>query len=215
MAPKTKNLRFKRKLLNALKSDPKKTAVLTVLVVMLGMMWARMVMKKSDTPASASARDAFAVTDNHTLAAADDAAPGADRWRRNEIPPLTRNLFTVKLDNFPLDGAAPQAATVQASDGFWDQLAKSMATRADQKKERAALLENLAHQAGQLRLQSIMMGAKPRAVINDELVGEGSEVKSVVASGTDQAQITFRVLKIEPRRIIIEREGVKLEIQMN
>jgi hypothetical protein len=46
------------------------------------------------------------------------------------------------------------------------------------------------------------MGASPKAVIDGGLVGEGD----VVAS--------FRVLRIEPRRIIVEREGIKLEIQM-
>jgi hypothetical protein len=46
------------------------------------------------------------------------------------------------------------------------------------------------------------MGAKPKAVIDGALVGEGD----VVAQ--------FRVLKIEARRIIVEREGIKLEIQM-
>jgi hypothetical protein len=47
------------------------------------------------------------------------------------------------------------------------------------------------------------MGPNPRAVINGELVGEGD----VVAE--------FRVLKIEARRIVIEREGIRLEITMN
>jgi hypothetical protein len=46
------------------------------------------------------------------------------------------------------------------------------------------------------------MSASPKAVIGGEMVGEGS----VVAE--------FRVLRIEPRRIIIEREGIKLEIPM-
>ena len=46
-----------------------------------------------------------------------------------------------------------------------------------------------------------MMGASPKALINGQLVGEGE----VVAG--------FRVLKIEARRMIIEREGIQLEIQ--
>jgi len=77
-----------------------------------------------------------------------------------------------------------------------------MTSRADVKKERQILVENLARQASQLRLQSTIMGASPKAVIDGGLVGEGD----VVA--------TFRVLRIEPRRITVEREGIKLEIQM-
>ena len=36
----------------------------------------------------------------------------------------------------------------------------------------------------------------------------------VVAYGSDQARTSFRVVKIEARRIIVEREGIKLEIPM-
>ena len=57
--------------------------------------------------------------------------------------------------------------------------------------------------ASKLQLQTIVMGASPRAVIDGEMVGIGS----VVAG--------FRVSKIEARRIIVEREGIKLEIPIN
>jgi hypothetical protein len=114
--------------------------------------------------------------------------------------PLGRNLFAVELERFPQDGTRTSVSTNGA--GFWDELAKSMTFRADVKKERQILVENLQQQANQLRLQSTMMGASPKAVIGGELVGEGE----VVAS--------FRVIKIEARRIIVEREGIKLEIQM-
>jgi hypothetical protein len=77
-----------------------------------------------------------------------------------------------------------------------------MASKADQRKERQILIENLQLQAMQLRLQSTVMGATPRALLNGDMVREGD----VVAS--------FRVLKIEPRRIVVEREGIKLEIPM-
>jgi len=61
-----------------------------------------------------------------------------------------------------------------------------------------------------MRLQSTVMGATPKAVIDERVVSEGD----VVACGSGENRTTFRVLKIEPRRIIVEREGIKLEIQM-
>ena len=64
------------------------------------------------------------------------------------------------------------------------------------------VVEAVQRQAAEMRLQSTVMGAKPKAVIDGALVGEGD----VVAQ--------FRVLKIEARRITVEREGIKLEIQM-
>jgi hypothetical protein len=201
---------FRQRIFRAVKADPKKTCALVVLVTTLGMMWVRMAMKHRETPAFAATNTKYIAPDN-ILATMGDKPDGApDRWLRAEIPPLSRNLFGIKLDNFPRDGSAPQTNETSTTDGFWDQLAKSMATRADLKQERAALVENIHHDASQLRLQSIVMGAKPRAVINGDMVGEGD----IVASASGEGR-TFRVLKIESRRIIVEREGIKLEIQMN
>ena len=211
MAAKMNMSSKKDKIIRAIKADPKKTAVLTVLVTVLGTMWVRMAMRHQETPANAAAAIAYQVSDNRARLYPEDQTASNDKWLHGDISPLSRNLFAVKLDNFPLDGTAAAPTAPQADDGFWDQLAKSMSSRADQKKERAALLENLQHQAGQLKLSSIVMGAKPRAVINGEMVGESDNV----ATGTGESRTVFRVLKIESRRIIIEREGIKLEVQMN
>jgi hypothetical protein len=75
--------------------------------------------------------------------------------------------------------------------------------RADQRVERDALRENIRQLAEKLNLQSTMMSASPKALINGELVGEGD----VVAS--------FRVLRIEAQKIVIEREGIMLEKRLN
>jgi hypothetical protein len=125
-------------------------------------------------------------------------------WQRRPIAPLSRNLFVINYDFFPQDGSAPAAPVhVQQGDGFWDHIAKSMTARADQKREREVLVENLRGQALQLKLQSTVLGASPRALVNGQLVRVGD----VVAS--------FRVTKIEARRIVVEREGIKLEVRSN
>ena len=64
------------------------------------------------------------------------------------------------------------------------------------------MLANYQAEAAKLRLDSIMWGTQPKAMIDGKLVAEGD----VVA--------LFRVLKIEPRRIIVEREGIRLAILM-
>jgi hypothetical protein len=81
-------------------------------------------------------------------------------------------------------------------------MAKSFQVQADQKDKREYLIANYTAQAQQLKIESIMLGPQPRARVNGKFVGEGS----VVAE--------FRVLKIEPRRIVVEREGIKLAIDM-
>jgi hypothetical protein len=81
-------------------------------------------------------------------------------------------------------------------------LEKSLSLQADQRGKRASLVASLKLDADQVRPQSTMMGTSPRAMINGTLVAEGEEIES------------FRVLKIEPRGIIVEREGIRLAIPM-
>ena len=196
-----------RKLLRSVQADPKKTLVLSVLVVALSLMWVRRLSEGKTGPQGSRAAIA-ATSDKENFARAHAANRGVAEagssyieWRSAPIQPLARNFFAVRFEKFPLDGTRP-AELVERSDTFWDDLAKSLSTQADHKKQRQILVENLQMQAGQLKLQTTLMGPTPRAVLNGMSVGEGD----VVAE--------FRVFKIEARRIIVEREGIKLEIPM-
>lgn len=213
MPPKTPRT-LSAKLIRAIRSDPQKAGMLTVLVAILVVLQVRLQMSQKDAgPARAVANTSPGQADNPTAHGSGngggavasskplDSASSLRAWMDASPTSLTRNLFAVELERFPYDGTRART-THKETMGFWDQLAKSMTFRADVRRERQVLLENLARQASELRLQSTIMGASPKAVIDGELVGEGD----VVAS--------FRVLKIEPRRILVEREGIKLEIQM-
>ena len=213
MAPKQPRTLWD-KILTAVRNDPQKAGILTVLVTVLLVLQVRLQMsEKNAGPARAVANTSTGggadnspalgtgASENAANARPLDSASALRVWMDSTSSPLTRNLFEVELERFPHDGSTVQTANKDVV-GFWDELAKSMTFRADVKKERQILVENLARQASQLRLQSTIMGASPKAVIDGGLVGEGD----VVA--------TFRVLRIEPRRIIVEREGIKLEIQM-
>ena len=196
--------------LRAVRRDPQKAGVLTVMVAILVVLQVRLQMNRGDGPSRANASMGPRTDNGATIKRGAGGGPQRPQdtlaalraWR--EAPPeaLGRNLFAVDLDRYPQDGNKSQSTVMPATQGFWDELAKSMSFRADARKERQILVENLQQQASQLRLQSTMMGASPKAVIDGEMVGEGD----VIA--------TFRVLKIEPRRIIVEREGIKLEILM-
>ena len=216
MPPKTTPRTLWDKTFRAVKNDPQKAAILTVLVAILVVLQVRLQMSGKDAgPSSAVANTSPGAADNapHGAGAAgdplgfatssrpQDSATALRAWMDAPSGHLTRNLFAVQLERFPYDANRIHTANNDAV-GFWDELAKSMTFRADVRKERQILVENLARQASELRLQSTIMGASPKAVIDGGLVGEGD----VVAS--------FRVLKIEPRRIVVEREGIKLEIQM-
>jgi len=197
------------RLIQAIKSDPKRSVVLIVLVLVLVGIWLSRKAEGTGPTVAVASNVADPIKTKPRVDRTSDSPEARDHaaalveWIRQPIVPLNRNLFAVKLDFYAQDGTKTKS-TLRAptGDGFWDDLAKSMTSQADQKKERQFLVENLRLEAVQLRLQSIMMGVPPKALINGQLVMEGS----VVAS--------FRVLKIEPRRIIVEREGIKLELLM-
>jgi hypothetical protein len=189
----------------ALTSDPKKTGVLALLSMVLVVMGAKAFLGGSagPRPAAASVGNAAAATVATTASKSQPAgtALALQKWAEGPVPPISHNLFAVRIDYFEVDGSrTSQSAEVE--EGFWSKLEKSLALQADRIDKRENLVANYTAQASKLRLESIVMGAQPRAMVNGELVGEGS----VVAD--------FRVLKIESRRIVVEREGIRLEIQM-
>jgi len=205
------------KLFRAIRNDPKKAGILTLLVAILVVLQVRLQTSRTDTSSRATASIAPAPHNSGLSGSGGDGAAGRPQdsagalraWMNAPPTPIGRNLFAINLERFPQD-ANRVSSSPNGTSGFWDELAKSMSSRADVRRERQILLENLQQQASQLRLQSTMMGASPKAVIDGGLVGEGD----VVACGTGETRTVFRVLKIEPRRIIVEREGIKLEIQM-
>jgi hypothetical protein len=111
-------------------------------------------------------------------------------------------LFAFNPAAFPIEKSKSPTKSEEPEQGFWTDIAKSVAMQADQKIERQKFIEDVQRQAAALRLQTIMMGSTPQAMIDGDMVREGD----VVAS--------FRILKIEARRIIIERDGIKLELHM-
>jgi len=133
------------------------------------------------------------------------------QWLIGPVSPLERNLFALKTEYFPRSALANTSAnTPVAPDNFWNTIQKSRDEAADDRRRRATLVDNLQREAAKLHLQSTVMGPAPQAIIGGSLVNEGD----VVASSGDASSIPFRVLKIEARRVVVEREGIKLELRM-
>jgi hypothetical protein len=198
------------KISRALKQDPKKALVLSVLFALLLGMWGKMFLGGGrNTPKSAAAMPPAPMAPSGDSQKA--RAKSADRnallrdWLDQPLPQkTTRNLFELKMEYFPMDGSRPteSSRTEQKDPTFWDRLAKSIDAQADQQHKREILIANLRQQAAAVDLTSTVMGPRPKAMINGVMVGEGQ----VVAQ--------FRVLKIESRSVVVEREGIKLEIPM-
>ncbi|HEY7088527.1 MAG TPA: hypothetical protein VH518_10590 [Tepidisphaeraceae bacterium] len=205
---------WQRRLRSIMTAQPKKSAALAVLLAVLAAMAGRGILGEGrPTRASGSVSsvvrsgvDAGTVGGPETPSAAASGRSAVvlaalQKWSDAAVPPVSRNLFTVRIDYFPVDGSRTGQSD-NPEDGFWARLEKSLALQADQKFKHDNLIANYAAQASDLKLQSIVMGSQPKAMVNGELVGEGS----VVAG--------FRILRIEDRKMIVEREGIRLEIQM-
>ncbi len=199
---------WSEKIVKPFRASPQKSAILGGLGVLLVVMWVRLLAgNHGPAPAQAAPAPQFDVsTIGDDSSGADERhaasqAPSFLQWTRQPIAPVQRNLFAIPFDYYPRDGSGV-ASELSDGSGFWDQLAKSMSAQADQQEQRQILIENVRIKAASLVLQSTIMGNEPTAMVGGTMVREGGEVDG------------FRVLKIEARRITVEREGVQLEILM-
>jgi hypothetical protein len=192
------------------RKDPKKAGVLAFLVVVMAGMWVKVMWRSEPASASAAAHAPSAAattpdTDARFVFPSDKRrAAGKTQMFWSKVPTAAsgRNLFAVEYDRYPKVNKGPDNGTNGESGQAVGDAAKSGPSPADVKRERQAFAENIREQAAQLKLQTTIMGASPKALVNGQLVGEGD----VVAF--------FRIVKITARGMVIEREGIKLEIQM-
>jgi type II secretion system (T2SS) protein B len=185
------------------KAEPKKAIALALLVAILATMWAKIFLFGDTTPPQAVANPGGR-TPTGTSGTSNSGMPVGSRtlvkWTLEPITGTKRNLFAIKLDYFPVDGSRP-IFTGDDGDGFWEQLAKSLAAKADQEKAKGILLENLRLRASRLDLQStVITDGKPKAMVNGTLVQEGDTIEG------------FRIVRIEAKRIVVEAEGQKIEV---
>jgi hypothetical protein len=114
------------------------------------------------------------------------------QWARQPTDNHTRNLFAVSINDYPIDPAHAESS------------AKSDSSQADQMKERQILIQNLQAQAAKLTLEGVVLGDSPKAWIDGLLVGIGQPI----------GDTGFRVASIDARRILIQRDGVQIELSM-
>jgi len=203
---------WQTKIGEALKRDPKRTGVLGLLSAVLLVLIGRAILGNNATPATAVASSPVvsartASTDPALRPSGkNEQSAAVQRWLSSSPAKIDRNLFAIKLDYYPQPSGKglPRVGKSATDDD------KSAVQEADVLKEWAARSEAAQLQARQLKLQSTMMSAVPQALISGQMVKEGD----VVASTPGESSGNFRVLKIEPRRIIVERDGIKLEILM-
>jgi hypothetical protein len=196
-----------QRFVTAFKANPSRSTIVTFLVAMLIVAWGRVLLGGHGGPSTAhgatnmsGATASSPLTLDSLQKISEEDNSSLQRWANGAAKPLNRNPFTIPLDFYPHDGVSDAGDTTSA--GYWDLVKKSMSSRADQQEQRQIILDNVRIAAEQLKLESTILGETPLAMINGEIVHEGS----VVAG--------FHVLKIEARQIVVEREGVKLALLM-
>jgi hypothetical protein len=189
------------------RAEPRKAGVLVALALVMGMTAWRLFLR-SPGPSEASARAVGAASGPAGLARGETAsrplsAASAQQLREWVSKPLVlseRNLFAVNLDYFKRDDASLPTVS-DAHEGFWETLEKSLAARADQEKARSILADNVRRLASKLELQStVVVNGAPKALVNGTLLEEGETIEG------------FRLIRIEARKIVVEREGIRLEV---
>lgn len=200
-------LGLRERFLGQVRREPRKAATLAVLLAVMLLAWVRGGAAGKAGPAQASASPSPA----NPAATPGNAGPQMNRtlralegWLNGPIAPTERNLFLMKLDYFPAEASATATQAAAEKDGNSDDAAKSQAAAADLEKARRILEANIKAQASRLDLQStVMTNGSPRALVNGMMVGEGDTIEG------------FRVVRIEARGIVVEREGVKLEVSFS
>lgn len=143
--------------------------------------------------------------------ATDPAATAAVlQWLSEPSVMPDRDPFALRADFYRTLSTPVAVEAIQHEPMFWERLEKSLARATDERRRQEILLDNLQREAARLRLQTTVMGAAPTALIDGRLVREGD----VIAVGEGPSRADFRVLRIEPRKVIVEREGIRLEIVM-
>ncbi len=200
----------------SLRDDPKKAGILGVLLLVLAIAVARYFLVGGPAPAQANLAkpDKKVATRQSSKAVpsriiSPEASKAVKNWLDAPMASVSRNVFAIRQEFYPSQ-TSQTSTKVPEEKGFWDEIEKSRSIQADQKRQREILVENLQREAAKLHLQSTVMGPEPQAIIGGSLVKEGD----VVASDGLKSGVQFRVLTIEARRVIIEREGIKLELRM-
>ena len=194
----------------AVRRDPRRAAVLSILLITLLVLWVRY---RSNAPTPAAAEQAASVQLQAAWRNAPDIGRSADlnaRWAEKPLGHVSRNLFASELTVPPVNPASqPKAALRQDEDGlFWRHLERALASRADREQYRQSLSEAALKDASKLMVTSIVIGPETGAWIGEKMVRSG---ETVVVEGE---RGPFTVVSIEPARVILARDGHRVVLKL-
>ncbi len=203
----------------SVRQSPAKSAVLAALVIVMAGAWARTLLRSpagARAAAAVSGQLANAVGGGAGASSASVRSAGAGgrrhealvAWLRAPAGPSARNAFAVRPEDYPVAVAVAEPAVkpaAPAGPGPWDELAKSLARRADEQARRESAAAEFRKVAAGLVLSTTVMTRPPTAILDGRAVREG---QTVPAAGGP-----VRVLRIEPRRVTVGRGEWTAEVR--
>ena len=162
----------------------KKKAGLLALLLLVGLLfWGRLMLKQ--VPRTATAEPSATPTASHT------GAPAANPANGNATKPevVVEGELTMDRDMFAFD-----VSRYLPSETPMNGDARDDPTQNDVDFQRAVIRE----EAGRLQLQSVMLGVKPRVMINGRMLGVGEVVDG------------FTIQSIQDRRVVLEKAGYRV-----
>ncbi len=199
---KSTNPNLKDRLLAGLRRDPKKTAILGVLALVLLIVGVREVARRAGSPSAGSAAtvrasDAGGATSlrrpANTVQAPSLPKGGnrqGDSSAATQRAPVDRDIFTPNVAYYPVEEKA-KPSTVVSSTQVIDPTAKAEAAKREVQARAKAL-----------SLQSTVVGAVPTAIINGRVLRAGDWISD------------FQIVEINSRSCQLEKSGIRVVLKM-
>jgi hypothetical protein len=182
------NKDYVKKLISQLTADKKKLSIMVGLFAVAMLMWGRLLLER--VPRTATAEPTLAVVSaSPGETAADGTVIRPVIWV-DPTDPLHRDLFLLNPAEY-VRVAVAEDTTVR--------VAKSDHESVDEIRVAEAVREA----ASRLTLQSIIQGARPRAMINGQLLAPGQTVEG------------FVVTRIDQRHVLLTKNGVNVPLVMD
>jgi hypothetical protein len=173
-----------RNLLRTLTADKRKLALMALLAGLGLLLWGRLLFRDVPRTALAAPKD----PEVKTLAAAA-RAPGRPVVRVELPRTLDRDLFALDARYYPSKAAPDVPAVVVVPDN------KSGPQMTDVQQQALSASRSLA-------LQTTILGDRPRAVINGQVLAPGERING------------FTLKKVMPRGVILEWNGIEVRLEM-
>jgi hypothetical protein len=195
--------KFGRLIPGPVRRDPKRSAVLAGLLVVLAVLGTRHYLKSMPQSALASVGTPVKTAEDVTVGSTGSTSSDLLlAWLGDGIKPVARDVF--RTDRLGVMASESQVREPSSTEET-DEAAKSARQEADDQRVRRVDESAIVSAARRLRVQSTIEGATPSALVNGRLVRPGDSILA------DQ-NVELTVRSVERGRVTFEARGVGVSV---